>query len=185
MQSLESQFYAFIVTVLIGLIMGICYDFYRVIKGIIRPRKFFVYMGDLLFWVVSTLIVFFMLLIGNWGELRFYVIVGALVGALLYFKLLSHSVVDVLVNVFSFIRKTINLVFRAIRFTWFLITYPLFILKNIIIIPVGLLGRAWTGASALTGRIVKRLITGPVKRKARSVKASVKQKLRALLVKKD
>jgi len=185
MQSLESQVYAFVVTVLIGLMMGICYDFYRVTKGIIRPGKFFVYLGDLLFWVVSTLIVFFMLLIGNWGEFRFYVLVGALVGALLYFKLLSHFVIDVLVNIFSLIRKTISVVLRAVRFTWFLITYPLVILKNIIIIPVGLLGRVWTGAFALTGRYVERLITGPVKRQARSVKTSIKQKLRALLVKKD
>ena len=185
MQSLESQFYAFIVTVLIGIIMGICYDFYRVTKGIIHPRKFFVYLGDLLFWVVSTLIVFFMLLIGNWGEFRFYVLVGALVGALLYYKILSHFVIDLLVNSFSFIRKTINLVFRAIKFTWFLITYPLFILKNIIIIPVGLLGRAWSGITTFTGRHIERLITGPVKRQVRSVKTSVKQKLRSLFVKKD
>jgi len=183
MQSLASQFYAFIVTVLIGVTIGVIFDIYRVTKGIIRPRKVFVCLGDLLFWVISTFIVFFMLLLGNWGEIRLYVLVGMATGALIYIKTASRLVIRFLLGLFNLIKKAFALVLRILRLVWFVVTYPVILVRNIIIIPIGYLGTACTRASGFLGRLAGRLIIGPVKCNIDSLKNRVKRRLNALIKK--
>ncbi len=157
MQSLESQLFSFVVTLLMGITIGILFDFYNVAKGVIRPRKAGTYLGDFLFWVITTIVVFFMLLIGNWGELRFYVIIGILAGLLFYLKLLSRVVIKILLYIIYVIKKVLTGIMRVVRFIWFVVSYPVFLIGNIIIIPVGILGRIYNKLSSFAGRQGKRL----------------------------
>lgn len=82
----------FLMTVFCGLIMGFLFDVYRVLRGKINPKTLFADLGDLFFWVVTTLMVFALLLLVNWGEVRLYVFLGLLIGLFSYFKLLSRTV---------------------------------------------------------------------------------------------
>ncbi len=173
MQSLESQVYAFIVTILIGVTIGILFDFYKVIKGVIRPRKIAAYLGDLLFWIISTLVVFFLLLVGNWGELRFYVAIGVITGALAYLKLLRGFVIRILLFAIFWLKKMADRLMRVLGFTLWLVTYPIFLVRNIIVIPIGYLGTAWTKTRNLTKRVVEHSITGPVKRSVLVMKEKI------------
>ncbi len=184
MQSLASQFFAFGVTVLMGITIGILFDVYRVTKGSICPRKVFTYLGDLLFWLISTLVIFFMLLIGNWGEFRLYVIIGILLGALSYIKFLSIPVVKILLYLVFVIKKAVNQIIKILKFIWMAITYPVILMKNIIIIPVGYLGTACTQAGNLTGCLMRRYIVGPVTRKVFFVWVIMKRKWDSLFQKK-
>lgn len=89
MVSLAGQLQAFLSTVMIGLVLGLAFDAYRILRGLIRPKAVATGMLDLLFWVVMTPIVFALLVAGNWAELRFYVLLGLAVGAALYAQLFS------------------------------------------------------------------------------------------------
>lgn len=183
MQSLSSQFFAFGVTVLMGITVGTLFDFYRVTKGVVCQRKVFAYLGDLLFWVISTLVVFFLLLIGNWGEVRFYVVIGVLAGALAYIKLFSRLVVTILLRLIALIKKGAALVVKLSKFIWLVVTYPLILAKNTIIIPIGYLGMACTKTLGFTGRLWDRYILGPSARKTKRLKSNLKQKLDSLFKK--
>ncbi|WP_418791343.1 spore cortex biosynthesis protein YabQ [Phosphitispora sp. TUW77] len=158
MQSLESQLFSFMVTLLMGVTIGILFDFYNVTKGIIRPRKLGTYLGDILFWVITTIVVFFMLLIGNWGELRFYVVIGILTGILCYIKLFSRLVTRTLLFIINIIKKTIASIVKGVRFLWFVVSYPFVLLGNIIIIPIGFLGRTYNKLFGFAGRQVEKLM---------------------------
>ena len=89
MQSIYDQLFAFIVTMGIGFLAGIIFDVYRVFRGLWRPRKLGTFFGDILFWLVMTVLVFALLLFGNWGEMRIYVFLGVAFGAYLYVHYLS------------------------------------------------------------------------------------------------
>jgi len=180
MQSLESQLFSFIVTLLMGITIGILFDFYNVTKGIIRPRKVGIYLGDLLFWVITTIVVFFMLLIGNWGELRFYVVIGILAGVLCYIKLLSRIVIKTLLYIICIIKRVLACIAKGLRFFWFVVSYPVILLGNIIIIPVGLLGRTYNKLCNFTGRQSERFIKKPARKKAVLLKKNIKNKLNSL-----
>lgn len=184
MQSLESQIFAFGVTVLMGLTVGILFDFYRVTKGAARPGKIASYAGDILFWVISTIVVFFMLLVGNWGEIRLYVIIGVATGAAVYIKVLSRFVTGFLRKVLDFIRKAMVNIFKFLSYVWFIVTYPITLVRNIIIIPIGYIGTILVRTRGILNRFFRKVcITTLVSFKNR-IKLFVKKSLYSLIKKK-
>lgn len=116
MNSLAGQTYAFLMTILAGGIVGFLFDLYRVTRSAMRPRQLATAMTDLLYWIVVTPTVFAMLLAGNWGELRFYVLIGLGVGLLLYFQALSSLVIWSLMNLFKGVGHLLSaLIYSASR----------------------------------------------------------------------
>lgn len=163
MQSLTSQFYAFLVTVLAGVTIGVIFDFYRVIRGLARPRKVFTYLGDLAFWVISTMVIFFLLLVGNWGEIRFYVFIGILAGIGLYLKCLSRYFIKTFALFFLIIKKTLMYIAKTLSMIWFIVTYPFIVIKNIVIIPIGFLGITCARVIRWVKKLLNRFVGAPVK----------------------
>ena len=73
----------FLLTVAMGLALGVFYDMLRALRSPIK---------DLLFWLSATFFVFFVLLHTNFAQLRFFVFLGLSIGGVLYFCMLSHQV---------------------------------------------------------------------------------------------
>lgn len=93
MTSVDVQVAVLLVTVLLGTGVGFAYDLYRGLRrAAIRGRAATV-VGDVVFWVVATVLVFRGLFFGNGGELRLYVFAGTAVGLYLYFQLASQTVI--------------------------------------------------------------------------------------------
>lgn len=88
----------FLMTIFCGLLMGVLFDGYRVVRGILTPRTIFTDIGDLMFWGVSTLVVFATLLVTNWGEVRLYVFLGLAIGIFVYLKLCSRTIIRILIS---------------------------------------------------------------------------------------
>ncbi|MDR3589721.1 MAG: spore cortex biosynthesis protein YabQ [Negativicutes bacterium] len=105
------QIETFFITVVTGMFLGGLFDFYRIMRGLFKPRRVFTSLADLLYWLLATVIVFVALLLGNWGEIRFYVFCGLLVGLLLYFRFFSRQVIRLLVGVIRLAAKA----FRAVK----------------------------------------------------------------------
>lgn len=76
-----------------GLITGLLFDLYRLARGLIRPRRLLTDIGDLLFWLVVTPILFVILVNDNFGQVRVYVFLGWVIGFLLYRALFSSSII--------------------------------------------------------------------------------------------
>ncbi|MFC7443351.1 spore cortex biosynthesis protein YabQ [Laceyella putida] len=76
-----------------GILIGVILDFYRVITQRFRLKRWIVSLIDLLYWMVSSVLVFGLLLWSNWGELRFYLFIAICLGFLLYFKWCSRLII--------------------------------------------------------------------------------------------
>lgn len=107
MQPINAQVYSFLGTIIIGLVLGLFFDFYRVFRAIVKPKRILTYLGDFLFGILATIIVFLLLLYSNWGEFRLYVFIGMTLGLLLYFGLLSPWVVKGLIRLCRLIKKAL------------------------------------------------------------------------------
>lgn len=116
---LSEQALTFVVTIAIGALLGILFDFYRVVHGLIRPRAVFTSVTDFIYWVVATAIIFFGLLASNWGELRAYVFIGLCGGAIIYFRLLSRYTTAVLVRSISVLVWTVGWIRRMLNLLFF------------------------------------------------------------------
>ena len=98
MEPVEVQLYSLAGTVISGLVIGFLFDLYRIVRMAVRPKKFFTMAGDLLFGFLAAAVTFFLLLYSNWGEFRFYVFLGMLIGCFCYYKILSKTIVGWLVR---------------------------------------------------------------------------------------
>lgn len=127
MMSLAGQTYAFLITILAGAVTGLLFDLYRVLRSAFHPRQVLTAVTDLVYWIVVTPIIFAMLLAANWGELRFYVLIGLGVGLLLYFQTLSSAVIWAFAGALHGIGHLLGLaLFGLVR----LVCYPFYTLAN-------------------------------------------------------
>lgn len=117
-----------------GLILGMFLDFVRVCRERYPFRKRLQPFVDILYWLLSAILVFGLLWWSNWGELRFYIFVAICLGFLIYFQYLSKS-----------IRESIR---RILQFMEWLIRFIVRLLDTLVFKPVV---KLWTIVRAIFG----------------------------------
>ncbi|MFZ5354787.1 MAG: spore cortex biosynthesis protein YabQ [Bacillota bacterium] len=103
METVEFQSFVFMYTLYGGILIGIFYDIYRVLRGRRRSDKLFKSIFDAVFLLLILLIFVWAIFSSNYGELRAYVFIGYLVGFLLYEKILGR----IAVGIFYYIKNTV------------------------------------------------------------------------------
>ena len=94
--SLTTQFYTMLAMAGMGGWIGVALDTYgRFLKRPIRAR-WVVFINDFMFWVVQGLILFYLLLLVNEGELRVYIFLAVLCGYATYQSLLKGLYLNIL-----------------------------------------------------------------------------------------
>ena len=78
------QFWELLKAVAAGAVLAVCYDFFRIIRRTARHAVWVVSGEDLVFWIISSLTVFFFFLYADSGKFRMYMIFGLLAGIILY-----------------------------------------------------------------------------------------------------
>jgi spore cortex biosynthesis protein YabQ len=111
----NSQVISFVITIAAGIVLGVLFDCYRVLRGTFRPKCLMTCLTDLLYWLVATVIVFLALILSNWGELRFYVFLGILSGVGLYYRLLSVYAIRLFIGLIRLVKSIVVLIGKIIN----------------------------------------------------------------------
>jgi len=128
--SLINQVRLIIFSLVSGLITGVFFDIYRLIRGFNNPNKFLTIIQDLLFWTLTSIVVFVFLMYTNEGYINFYVYVCLIIGAYLYLKLLSRVFIKLQYKVLIFNGKVFRIVCNLLLYPINLLFYKLGIKKN-------------------------------------------------------
>lgn len=98
------QVYVFLYSILTGAILGLLFDFFRGFRfeGI---KDIWVYLQDIIFWLITAVIIIISAFLINEGELRIYMLIGYLLGSIFYMLLFSKIVLSGLKFIASQIRK--------------------------------------------------------------------------------
>ncbi|MEG1483011.1 spore cortex biosynthesis protein YabQ [Clostridium sp.] len=112
---LRIQFDIVIYALLAGLLTGIMFDLYRIIRGAKVP-KFIVFMEDILFWVLAAVIVFTFLLYTNYAFLGPYVYIFMTISLLFYLRFISTVVFKTEIKIINNISRILRLIFKAISY---------------------------------------------------------------------
>ena len=101
---------------LMGIFITFVYDILRIFRRVISHNAFFVSLEDLGFWIYCGAEVFLLMYHESNGMLRWFAVLGALVGMMLYKKLMSPFLVKyvslLLSKMMKIIGKILHLVFR-------------------------------------------------------------------------
>lgn len=95
-----------------GVVITVAYDLLRIWRKCVRHSRFMVSFEDFFFWVICAIFIFSVLYRENNGVLRWYCVAGALLGMLVYGKLISPYFVGIMSTI---CKKTIYLVGRLLR----------------------------------------------------------------------
>jgi spore cortex biosynthesis protein YabQ len=97
MQSLASQGQTFAVLCLGGLLVGFLFNVYTGLRRVFRvQRGLLTNIGDLVYWLIVTTVVYVLLFITNGGEVRLYMLVGVVLGIWIYERLIRIRFVTLL-----------------------------------------------------------------------------------------
>lgn len=136
---------AFYITIYGGIIIGILFDFYRSLKSNFKVIKYFSVVFDVLFWILSTIVVFVTVNFIDSFNLRYYHFVALFCGFILYYGTVSKFILGFLNKVIGFttnlIIKTIEYVVIILNNLYYVIIYSMHLLFDIIFyIPNIILG---------------------------------------------
>ncbi|MEG6617183.1 spore cortex biosynthesis protein YabQ [Peptococcaceae bacterium 1198_IL3148] len=153
--------FAFIMTIIIGVLAGLLFDLYRVIAQLFNLKKWGLMIGDILYWLILTPVVFIILLWGNGGEVRFYVVIGLAIGAILYLQLLSQPITPLIKGFFNIVKQSINLAVKLFKLIWKALCLPFKVVFVVVTAPVGfvfkLLKKLGVGINKPVNRLIGKL----------------------------
>ena len=138
---LSTQIRTFLLIVTTGIVLGILFDTYRVLRRRFRPPWLVTSLTDLLYCLLASAIAFTALLAGNWGELRFYVYIALLVGIIAYYRLVSQYVMKFIMALLQLITKLCHLTKLAVAFT---IIKPVVFVTRTALWPFRFIGRKYS-----------------------------------------
>lgn len=135
---LEMQAKTFVVVVATGILLGVLFEVYRILRWRFRPHWLITTVADLIYCLLATAITFAALLLSNWGEFRFYVVIALLSGVFAYYRLASRYVSKLIITLFTFLVRIWQTVARIVG--WAIIR-PLSIIARTIFWPAVFVGK--------------------------------------------
>lgn len=102
-----NQLYILLTFFVTGIIIGIIFDFFRILRKSFKTSNIVTYIEDLLFWLLSGFLIILVIFNFTNGEIRIYMIVSLACATLLYFLLISKYIVGTVSNIIIFIKTKI------------------------------------------------------------------------------
>ena len=110
----QNQAYLFLVFALTGVTIGILFDFFRILRRTIKTANFITYIEDVLFWILTGLLILYNIWYFNNGEIRIYMFLGIIMGVLIYMSTLSNILIKIFSKILQIIIKVVELPFKTI-----------------------------------------------------------------------
>ena len=108
--SIAEQTQIFIIFVIVGIIISFLFDIFRIFRKVYKFSNMLIYMQDILFWLLTGIIILQAIFKFNSGDIRIFLFLGIFVGVFIYISLFSIYVI----KIGSFILKLINTLIRKL-----------------------------------------------------------------------
>lgn len=89
---LLEQLKPFVLTLLVGLIAGLVFQFYQCSTALSGCGRWLLYLLDFLVWLIILLLVLALLLLINQGEIRVYILLALFTGIFIYFRTIAPAI---------------------------------------------------------------------------------------------
>lgn len=112
--------YFLLYSLIMGVLVTVFYDVLRIFRRVVRHGNLLISIEDLFYWVIVAISVFYLMHKENNGMLRWFAILGAGIGMLVYKRFISSLLVDavsrLLLFLLKYFGKAFYLLFTPIRF---------------------------------------------------------------------
>lgn len=111
-----NQAYLFLVFTINGIIIGLLFDIFRILRRSFKTSDVITYLQDILFWILAGFILLYSIFTFSNGEIRFYMFLGVFLGCLIYMLIFSRYFININVKIILVIKKIIGKIISIIIF---------------------------------------------------------------------
>ena len=145
----ENQAYLFLIFTLNGVFIGLIFDIFRILRQGFRTSNFITYIEDILFWVISGLSIIYTMVCFSNGTLRFFMIIGIIIGLIAYILTISKYIRRCSVFIINLLKKFAKFIFNKI-------IYPLKIVHKFTLVPITKICKKMVGTQKNTFSYLKK-----------------------------
>lgn len=128
-----SQANLFLIFVINGAAIGLLFDIFRILRKSFKTSDIITTIEDILFWIITGIIILYSIFVFNDGEIRFFMFIGIFLGVMLYMLLLSCYIIKISVGIIAIIKRIVGFIFKILIFP---IRAIYKIIKNILKKPI-------------------------------------------------
>ena len=129
---LNEQLWIFLLMLIYGAAASAVFDILRSIYRIFKPSSVTVGIGDILFWLIISVLTFFAIFISNNGQIRLFEFFAMIMGSIIYFLTLSKVIILMFSAVFFCLKQFF------LSFLKFFLTIVRFLYKMVLRVFVGI-----------------------------------------------
>ena len=122
---LDIQIDIIVYSIFSGILTGVLFDLYNIIRGFKIP-KILIIIEDVLFWILTAIIVFTFLLYTNYAFLSPYVYIFMILTLIIYLKLISPFVIKMEKYIINRVIKFIRILFKNIIYPIKILYYSIY-----------------------------------------------------------
>jgi spore cortex biosynthesis protein YabQ len=126
------QVYIFMYAIVGGAIAAFFYDFLRIKRRAIKTNAIIVSIEDIIYWLAAAVFLFITVYKSNSGEMRGYILIGNIIGVLLYESLFSSIFIASSVMIINIIKRIVIFIFKVV-------SYPFIMLYKVVKVLLKLL----------------------------------------------
>ena len=104
----------FYIFALAGILIGLLFDIFRILRKSFRTSDLITLLEDILFWLLAATLFAYTVFKFNNGEIRSYVFLGMALGLTVYLLLFSKIFIKVNVKIIDFLKKVVHTLFKII-----------------------------------------------------------------------
>ncbi|WP_052446666.1 spore cortex biosynthesis protein YabQ [Candidatus Soleaferrea massiliensis] len=116
MNTLELQVSAqtllFLQSCLLGAVLGVIYDVFRILRISFKNGSILIFLEDALFFIICAVLTFCFMLMSNDGQIRFFILLGEVIGFILYYFTIGALVMKISKLIINFIRRLFLLLYK-------------------------------------------------------------------------
>lgn len=98
-----------------GIKISILFDIFRAQRKAIKTSDFITCIQDIIYWILVGVIMVYTVVKYTNGEIRAYMIIGTILGVIIYFSLMSKMIIRIIVKFFTSILFPIKKINKLIQ----------------------------------------------------------------------
>ena len=102
-----NQAQLFLIFIITGIMIGILFDFFRILRKSFKTNDLVTYFEDFIFWILTGFCILYTIFTFNNGEIRLYMFLAIAIGIIVYMIIFSSYVIKINVYIIKLIMMPI------------------------------------------------------------------------------
>ena len=111
---INNQALLFLIFSLNGVIIGLIFDFFRILRKSFKTTNLVTYIQDILFWIFTGISIIFFMYNFSDGSIRLFIFIGLILGFLLYILTISKYIIKIFVFIIHIFKTIIKKFLSAV-----------------------------------------------------------------------